>query len=135
MTNKDLLEDAFAALAEGDGSRFTGLFADDFTWTLTGTTPWSGTYSGKDAVWRDLLRPLLKQFAGPYTNRALRFVAEGDIVVVECRGHVETTSGKIYANSYCYICRFAGGKLRELVEYMDTDHLMQVLDPPYALLG
>jgi uncharacterized protein (TIGR02246 family) len=135
MTNKQLLQDAFAALARGDGSRFTGLFADDFTWTITGTTPWSGSYSGRQAVWRELLNPLLAQFAGPYTNRAVRFVAEDDLVVVECRGHVETTTGKTYANSYCYVCRFADGRLRELVEYMDTDHLMQVLELPHAVLG
>jgi hypothetical protein len=42
-------------------------------------------------------------------------------VVVECRGHVTTKSGKPYNNTYCYVCRFADGKLKELTDYLDTE--------------
>ena len=42
----------------------------------------------------DLMRPLFAQFAGQYTNSAHRFIAEGDWVVVECRGKVNTKAGQ-----------------------------------------
>lgn len=127
--NKRLLQAAFAALAGGDGRKLLDCMAEDFTWTVLGTTPWSGRYAGKRAVRRDLFAPLLAQFAGPYTNQALRFVAEGDVVVVECRGRAETRAGQRYDNDYCYVCRFADGLMVELTEYLDTALVERVLAP------
>jgi ketosteroid isomerase-like protein len=130
LDNKRLLQAAFAALANGDGRKLLDCMAEDFTWTVLGTTRWSGRYSGKQAVRRDLLAPLFAQFAGTYANRALRFVAEDEFVVVECRGRVETRTGRRYDNEYCYVCRFADGLMVELTEYLDTALVERVLAPP-----
>ncbi len=119
--NKKLLQAAFAELAKGNTRPFVDTWAEDFCWTCTGTTRWSKTYRGKQAVRDELMKPLFARFAGPYTNTAQRFVAEDDIVVVECRGDVVTKSGKRYNNTYCYVCRFTEGKMRELTEYLDTE--------------
>jgi ketosteroid isomerase-like protein len=130
--NKRLMQEIFAALSKGDGRPFRDSLADDVRWTLTGTTRWSRTYEGKRAVIDELLRPLFAQFADQYTNTAHRFIAEGEYVVVECRGCVTTKSGKPYHNSYCWICRIADGKLKELTEYMDTALVERALDDPPA---
>jgi ketosteroid isomerase-like protein len=106
--------------------------ADDFRWTIKGETAWSRTYEGKAAVLDELLGPLMSQIAGRYRNAAERFIAEGDYVVVQCQGSSETKSGERYDNAYCYVCRFDDGKLRELVEYLDTALVDRVLDPPPA---
>jgi hypothetical protein len=68
--NKQLMREAFAELAKGNGKPFVDAMADDFRWTITGTTPWSKTYVGKQAVLKDLMQPLFAQFAGRYTNTA-----------------------------------------------------------------
>jgi ketosteroid isomerase-like protein len=128
--NKRALEAAFAELATGNGKLFVELMADDFRWTVTGTTPWSRTYDGKATVMRRLMRPLFAQFAGLYTNTARRFIAEDEHVVVECSGQTVTKSGEAYDNRYCYVIRFAGGKMRELTEYLDTELVARVLQPP-----
>lgn len=128
--NKQLMQAIFAELAQGNGQPFVDAMAEDFCWVLPGQTAWSRRYEGKQVVREQLFRPLFAQFAGTYTNRATRFVAEGDIVVVECRGEVTTKKGRPYNNSYCYVCRFAGGQLVELVEYMDTQMVDRALDPP-----
>jgi ketosteroid isomerase-like protein len=128
--NKRLLQEIFAGLAKGDGKRFRDSLAEDVRWTLAGTTKWSGTYEGKQAVLDTLLRPLFAQFADQYTNTAHRFIAEGEYVVVECRGRVTTKSGKPYHNSYCWVCRIADGKLVELTEYMDTALVASALGDP-----
>ena len=128
--NKKLMQQIFAELEKGNGRPFVEAMADDFSWTITGHSPWSKTYSGKQAVLDDLMKPLFSQFSGTYTNRAERFIAEDDFVVVECRGKVTTKSGKPYNNTYCYVCRFAGGKLRELTEYLDTQLVAEALTPP-----
>jgi hypothetical protein len=42
-------------------------------------------------VQTELLGPLFSQFAHRYTTDPQRFIAEGDHVVVEARGHVSDT--------------------------------------------
>jgi len=130
--NKQLMQGIFAELAKGNGKPFVDSFSEDFCWTITGGGAWSGTYRGKEAVRRELLDPLFAQFADRYTNTAQRFIAEDDYVVVQCRGEVMTRAGKRYDNSYCYVCRFAGGKLSELTEYLDTQLVNDVLTAPAA---
>ena len=128
--NKQLMQSIFAELAQGNGKPFVDAMAGDFCWILPGETAWSRRYEGKQVVREQLFRPLFAQFAGSYTNRATRFVAEDDMVVVECRGEVMTKKGKPYNNTYCYVCRFADGQLVELVEYMDTQMMDRTLDAP-----
>ena len=118
--NKQLLQAVFDELAKGNGRPFLDALADDVRWTLTGSTKWSRTYEGKQAVRSELLGPIFAQFADTYTNRAVRMIAEDDLVVVECRGNVTTKAGVPYNNSYCWVCRVQDGKVREITEYMDT---------------
>jgi len=133
--NKRLMQKIFDGLARGDGRPFLDSLDDDFVWTLTGANAWSGVYQGKAAVRRDLLTPLFAQFADTYVNVADRIVAEGDIVVVECRGKVTTKAGKRYDNRYCWVCRLAGGKIVSLTEYMDTELVARALEPPVRAQG
>jgi len=128
--NKAILQAAFAALATGNGRPFIDCMADDFTWTITGATPWSRSYAGKTVVRGELLGPLFAQFAEQYTNTATNFIAEGDYVVVECHGKTTTKAGQPYNNTYCYVCRFANGKMIELREYLDTALVEKVLEIP-----
>jgi uncharacterized protein len=119
--NKQLMQNIFSELSKGNGKPFVENLADDICWTIIGSTKWSRTYRGKQAVLTELLRPLFAQFADQYTNTAHRFIAEDDYVVVECRGRVTTKSGTPYNNTYCWVCRVSDGKLQELTEYMDTE--------------
>ncbi|MEO7391901.1 MAG: nuclear transport factor 2 family protein [Ramlibacter sp.] len=132
QTNKQLMQAIFAELATGNGKPFGDAMADDFCWRIAGTSAWSRSWEGKRAVLKELMAPLYAQFASRYSNSAQRFIAEGDFVVVECRGEVMTKAGEAYNNTYCYVCRFADGKLKELTEYMDTALAERVLAPPPA---
>ncbi len=131
--NKELMRQVFEALAVGDSGPFVNSLADDVRWTITGTTKWSRTYDGKREVQTKLLQPLVARFADRYTAPTERLIAEGDYVVVEFRGNVMTTAGLPYKNTYCYVCRLAGGKVRELTEYWDTVLAAAVLDAPAKL--
>jgi ketosteroid isomerase-like protein len=128
--NKKLMQQIFAALAEGDRAPFREAMADDFRWVIAGETDWSGVYEGREAVINDLLNPIMAQFATRYTNKAKRFIAEDDHVVVECQGSVTTKRGEPYNNSYCLIYRIENGKLKEVTEYMDTKLAIDRLERP-----
>src|SRR5271156_2347383 len=92
--NKQLLQRIFSALAEGDSRPLVESMADDFRWTVTGTTKWSRTYDGKQEVLRDLFGVLRTRIDGRIRTIAHRFIAEDDYVVVEARGNNKTVEGK-----------------------------------------
>lgn len=118
--NQKLLQHAFAQTALGNGRAFLDALADDAAWTIVGSTPWSQIYRGKLSIVDNLLKPLNAQFAANNTIVAHHFLAVGEHVVVQARGKNMTRSGKAYENSYCWIFRFAQGKVTELTEYADT---------------
>jgi ketosteroid isomerase-like protein len=130
--NKRLMQEAFDELATGNGKPFMDLLGEDVRWTIIGTTAWSRSYEGVQAVRNELMRPLFAQFADRYSNKATSIIAEGETVVIECRGRAKTKKGKSYDQFYCYVCRVADGKVRELTEYLDTELLTTALEPPEA---
>ena len=50
-----------------------------------------------------------------------RFVAAGDQVVMEARGHATTIDGRHYENRYCVIVDVVDGRLQRIIDYVDTE--------------
>lgn len=129
--NKQLVKAIFAALAQGDSRPYLAALAPDFELTVTGQTPWSGTWKGEgvrafyDAVWAN--------YADRYTTMVVNMIAEGDTVLVESRGCVTTVRGDLYNNQYCLIFELKDGKITAQREYADTLLVDRVLGrPPWA---
>jgi ketosteroid isomerase-like protein len=127
--NKALMQRIFARLAEGDGRLFVEHLADDVTMTVTGQYSWSQTFRGKASVLRDLYGYVGSLMARPGKTVPERFIADGDLVVVEARGDMTTKDGRIYDNHYCLIYRLDGGKIVEMREYQDSALCERVLGP------
>lgn len=128
-SNKEKIAGAMDAMATGDLGPFGALMHPEVTWSVAGSNSWSGKYEGLDAVRRDLLAPLFANFTTRYVNKPINIVAEGDFVVVECRGQAMTKSGKSYEQAYCYVIRMQGGMIKSVVEYMDTELVTRALGP------
>jgi uncharacterized protein len=124
--NKQLLQSLFTEMAQGNFEPFLGHMADDIRWTVMGTTKFSGTLTGKQAVIHQRLTPIMALLDGPIRITAQHVMAEGDYVVVEGRGHAMTKAGKPYDNAYCFIFRLANGQIHELTEYLDTEVVTEV---------
>lgn len=127
IENKQLMEHIFSELSQGNSRPFVERLADDVRWTVMGTTPWSKTYEGKQAVLTDLLGVLRTRLADRYRATAQLIIAEGDRVVVQARGQAVTTAGVPYNNEYCFIYRIADGQIHEVIEYLDTELLTRAL--------
>ncbi|HEX7286652.1 MAG TPA: nuclear transport factor 2 family protein [Candidatus Angelobacter sp.] len=121
IENKKLLQAIFSSLAEGDSRPFVNAMDEDFQWTVTGNTPWSKTYAGKQVVLTELFGALRTRIEGRIRTIPDRFIAEDDHVVVEAHGQNTTVKGQPYNNRYCFVFRLAGGKLKEVTEYLDTE--------------
>lgn len=129
-SNRARITAIWDAMAQGDGAPFVEAMAEDFTWRMMGTTPWSGTYSGKADVRGRMLKALFEQFATPYRSAPRRIHADGEFVIVECQGDVTTTRGEPYNNCYCFVIRMREGRMIELTEYFDSALVERALAPP-----
>lgn len=118
--NKQVVLDFYEAGARGDMDACFALLADDITWTNIGTTKFSGTYAGKQALVEQLLGPLFGQLKAGIASEIERLTAEGDVVVAQTAGTAETHEGTPYNNSYCQVIRIHDGKIAEVKEYFDT---------------
>lgn len=118
--NKRRMQAILAEMARGNLDPLVDTMADDMRWTWMGSGRWSRTFEGKDAVVNGLLAAVRETLSASFDVIPHHFVAEGDYVVVEHSGRNTTLDGRPYHNRYCWVCRFAEGKLWELREYMDT---------------
>lgn len=130
MDNRALVSTIFDGLSKGDGRALVGAMADDFVWTVGGTTVWSRRFEGKRAVIGELLIPLGELFEAPIRLTATRIAVDGDIAAVEATGTARLNSGADYNNRYCFMIRIENGQLKELTEYLDTELAARLLPPP-----
>ena len=131
-SSRKLVEWIFAELAAGNRRAFADSLADDVIWRSSGTSPWTGPFVGKSAVLDTMLASVYRQLVDRVRLQVLRILADGDRVVVECKGTATTKTGKPYNNEYCMIYRIAGGKIAEITEYMDTHLAITTLEGPTA---
>jgi ketosteroid isomerase-like protein len=127
--NKQVVRTFFDAGNRGDLESCLRLMADDVTWTNIGSTKYSGTFAGKEALVADLLGPLFDQLATGIASTLEGVIAESDLVVVQSRGRAETKDGRPYNNTYCHVFRINDGKISEVTEYFDTALTNSVFGP------
>jgi ketosteroid isomerase-like protein len=130
--NKRLIRDMFGALSKGNAAGFLAGLSDDVTFTLIGSTRFSGTLRGKREVIDRLLTPLGAALDGGIALRIERMIGEDDWVVVLSRGQATAKGGTPYCNTYCHAFRVAAGKVCEAREYFDTQLANDALGPPRA---
>ena len=118
--NKQVVLDFYEAGARGDMDACFALLADDVKWTNIGSTKFSGTYIGKQAIADNLLGPLFSQLKAGIESQIERLTAEGDFVVAQTTGTAETMDGTPYNNTYCQVIRICNGQIADVKEYMDT---------------
>ena len=123
--NKKLVQQMFTVAGDPDPavrekSLFIATLADDAIWTVTGQYSWSRTFTGKDAILNDLHGYVRTRLRDRTRTVAERFIADGDIVVVEAKGDNVTPEGVRYDNDYCLVFRFEDGKIKEIREHCDS---------------
>jgi ketosteroid isomerase-like protein len=126
--NKQLLRHVYAEISKGNVQPLLDSLADDVEWTIIGSTALSGTSRGKQEVIDKLLKPIRARLAdGPIVFQPERFIAEGEYVVMQAHGRATALSGKPYNNTYCIVCRIVDGKVKEMVDYIDTELITSAL--------
>ena len=79
--NGELIRVGFEAFAKGDMETISRLFADDIKWHAAGTSPLSGDYQGKDAVFA-FFGKLMELTEGTFHQEIHAILADDNHVVV-----------------------------------------------------
>ena len=108
--NKAILEEANAAVAEGNYEGFLSFCSDDTEWTFVGDK----TLKGKE----DVRQWMVTAYIEPPKNMVANLIAEGDFVTAIGDITTKDEHGKETHSSYCDIWRFQGGKLVELKAFV-----------------
>ncbi|HEX6241002.1 MAG TPA: nuclear transport factor 2 family protein [Polyangiales bacterium] len=125
--NKRQVQAIFSALAEGKAQPFWDSLSDDVVWTVQGTTSWSGSFAGKEAVRTQIFKPLREVLDSPPRTRVERILADEDQVVVLGRGDNKTRTGVRYDNVYCLVFQLAEGRVTKVTEFLDTELMARAL--------
>ena len=105
-SNRAILEEANAAIMQGNYEGFLAFCADDTEWTFVGEQ----TLKGKEAV----RRWMAATYQEPPKFTVTRMIADGDFVVALGSIMTKAESGEAVASAYCDVWRFHAGKMVEL---------------------
>lgn len=117
---RSLLQRLFAEYERGDLEPLFEHVADDVRWTVMGTHPLAGEYRSKEEFRRATYERLGSVLAGPIQCRLTRVLADGELGVVEWRGHATSVNGDPFDNLYCWLMRVRDERIVEVTAYVDS---------------
>jgi uncharacterized protein len=118
----------FSGLESGDGSAFFDHVAEDVDWTVQGTHPLAGRYRSKTEFREHTLAKLAKVLPQGLRLRVLNVLISGDWAAVELQSLAIAKNGLRFDNRYCWVTRFADGKIVEVRAYLDSALVQRLLD-------
>lgn len=118
--NKQAVAALFAHLEHGDGAGFFEHVADEVDWTVEGTHPLAGRYRSKQAFLDATFAKLTKVLPRGAQLATQNVLVDGDWAIVELRSMATARNGMRFDNRYCWVCRFADGRIVEVRAYLDS---------------
>ena len=97
------------------------------SWWVAGELPFSGTKT--KAEYLQVVAAIKSGFPKGLHLTVLSMVAEGDMVAAEVASEGEHVNGRSYRNKYHFLIKVKNGQMVEVKEYMDTQHLYQLIQP------
>lgn len=124
--NAALVRQAFADWKAGRGSVFD-LLSEDAVWTVSGNSPVSGVYRGRQDLVERAVKPINARLSTPITPQVRQIVAEGDTVAVFWDGRATARDGRRYENSYAWLFTMSQGRIVRATAYLDTWLLVELM--------
>ena len=118
-SNKQIVAAAFERWAAGGTSFFDDVLASDVVWTIKGSSPSAGTFTGRENFVERAVRPFVSRLSTPVRPVSQRVWADGDHVIINWDGEAVARDGGAYRNSYVWIFRMRAGKAAEVTAFLD----------------
>jgi ketosteroid isomerase-like protein len=110
----------FRNLESGDGKGFFEHVADDVDWIVEGTHPLAGHYHTKADFLAHTFDKLAKVLPQGTQLHVQHLLIGDDWAVVELHSEATAKNGLRFDNRYCWVCRFADGRIVEVRAYLDS---------------
>jgi uncharacterized protein len=124
----DQVLDIFKRLEHGDGAAFFANVADNVDWTVEGHHPLAGHYHGKADFIANTFEKLGKVLPRGVQLHVTNALVSGDWAVVELESSAIARNGLRFDNKYCWVTRFADGKIVEVRAYLDSALVQRLFD-------
>jgi ketosteroid isomerase-like protein len=129
--NASVAAELFRRLDASDVSGAMELLADDAAWWIAGTpgcVPGAGEHTKPQMA--KLLHAMLAQLRDGMRITVRGTTAQDDRVSVETEAAGTLLNGREYRQRQHFLVRVADGRIREVREYLDTDHTREVWSQP-----
>jgi hypothetical protein len=110
----------FQNLESGDGKGFFEHVAEDVDWIVEGTHPLAGHYHTKADFLAHTFDKLAKVLPKGTQLHVEHLLISDDWAVVELHSEATAKNGLKFDNRYCWLCRFADGRIVEVRAYLDS---------------
>jgi ketosteroid isomerase-like protein len=127
MTTTEVRE-LFKSLEMGDGAAFFTHVAEDVDWIVQGTHPLAGHYRSKSDFLAHTFEKLGKVLPQGTQLHVTNALVSGDWAIVELASLATAKNGMRFDNKYCWVIRFAGGKMVEVRAYLDSAMVQRLFD-------
>ncbi|MEX0810180.1 MAG: nuclear transport factor 2 family protein [Dongiaceae bacterium] len=119
---RDYVESLFRNLETGNRQAFFDKMADDVEVSIMGNHTLAATYRGKEEFLTKAHGRInrIRNPNVPLKISVRHVLVSGDHGIVEMHSISTALNGKPIENTYCWICRFEGDKIREVRSYTDT---------------
>ena len=125
---KKVVLEFFQGINQGNMEAAADAFAEEATFWVPGSLPFSGTLHGRKAILEKNLIPSAKlSVPGTLKVEVRNIIAEGEYVAVEWITSRKTLSGRDYVNHFHGLFQVRDGKIQSLREYLDTLYAKEVL--------
>ncbi len=118
--DREVVYHIFKKLETENGADFFTHVADDVDWIVEGTHPLAGHYSSKADFLSHTFEKLGKVLPKGTQLRVEQLLVSGDWAIAELHSLAVALNGLRFDNRYCWVCRFAAGKIVEVRAYLDS---------------
>ena len=126
--NTTEVRELFKSLEMGDGAAFFTHVAEDVDWIVQGTHPLAGHYRSKSDFLAHTFEKLGKVLPQGTQLHVTNALVSGDWAIVELASLATAKNGLRFDNKYCWVIRFAGGKIVEVRAYLDSAMVQRLFD-------
>lgn len=127
--NKELVAKSFKNWVHHTGTPFD-LLIDEVQWTITGSSEQAKTYTTKQQLLDEVLKPLNDRLSKLITPEVKGVYADGDMVIVLWKSNAETNTGQPYNGDYAWFMQFKDGKVIRVTAFLDNQKFAEAMALP-----
>jgi ketosteroid isomerase-like protein len=121
---REFLTDLFEQMESGDYMPLLGALSENLTWTVTGSSPISRVYQGKDDYVRNCYGALNQRLTTWPSARVKQLIVDDDRAVVFFQGVGGLgRNGIDYSMEYCWAIHVAEDKIDEVIGFYDGNRV------------